>query len=568
MPADNALIVQSDKTLLLDTHHPKFDELRKQIISFSELVKTPEHMHSYRITPISLWNAAANGVPLEEILDLLEKHKKYDIPKNVTEYIRRHYESYGKVVLEAMDEDKLVLRVSDDKIFEKVEKFIEKHVLSVDDHSFVIPKSARGEVKAVLIKHLIPIHDIAGYDVGNKLEFTLRDQTLTRKNFSLRYYQSEAVYTFSKWREGSGVIVLPCGAGKTIVGIGIMQDIQEYTLIITTSVDSVKQWRRELLDKTTLREEDIGEYTGDRKSICPVTITTYNMLIYRKSADSDFKNMDIFTKMNWGLIIYDEVHILPAPIFRMTTEIQSKRRVGLTATLVREDNLETEVFTLIGPKVYEYAWKTLEKEGWIAEAFCYELRIPLLGDLREYYQKANNREKFRVASENPNKIDIIRSLIDRHKNNHILIIGHYLKQLEIISRTFDIPLITGNTPNPEREKIFAQFRSGKVRTLAISRVGNFSIDLPDADVGIQISGIFGSRQEEAQRLGRILRPDSVKSYFYALVSKDTVEEEFSHKRQLFLLEQGYKYTIIDYKDIESDEFLSDRGEEGLKYAEN
>ncbi len=561
MTVKKAIIIQSDKTILLDTHSAYFDEVRKRIVAFSELVKTPEHMHSYRVTPISLWNAAANGVSLDHILEVLDQYKKYDIPKNVVEYIRRHYSSFGQVILSAVDQDTLRLEVQNPKLLDKIKKYTSKYAVEEQENgsTFLLPKEHRGEIKADLIRHLIPVHDIAGFDVGNKIEFNLRDMTLKKAEFALRYYQSEAVYTFSKWREGSGVIVLPCGAGKTIVGLGVMHSIQEYTLIITSSVDSVKQWRTEILDKTDLTEDQVGEYTGESKSICPVTITTYSMLIYRKSGDSNFKNMDIFTRQNWGLIIYDEVHILPAPIFRMTTAIQSKRRLGLTATLVREDNLETEVFTLIGPKVYEYAWKTLEKEGWIAQAFCYEIRVPLSSTQMEVYRNTGNRIKFRIASENSNKIGIVKKLIEKHNNNHILIIGHYLDQLKEIAAHLECPLITGNTPNQERSVIFDDFRKGKIKMLVISKVGNFSIDLPDADVAIQISGVFGSRQEEAQRLGRILRPNSEHSFFYALVSRDTVEEDFSRKRQMFLLEQGYKYTIIDFLRDEPEKMKTEPG---------
>lgn len=548
MKAKGSITIQSDKTLLLDTHHARFDAVRNRIINFAELLKTPTHIHFYRITPISLWNASANGVSLEYILSTLEENKKYDLPKNVVEYIKRHYFTYGQVVLEKLDEDHFFLHVKSENndLIERIEKYAAKFISEKRENGYVILKQHRGEIKAKLIKHLIPVQDIAGYDTGNKLSFQLQKK-IGNRDFGLRYYQSEAVYIFSNWKEGSGVIVLPCGAGKTVVGIGIMNDIQEYTLIITTSVDSVKQWKRELLEKTTLQEEQIGEYTGNHKDLKPITITTYNMLIYRKSSDNRFKNMDVFGQQNWGLIIYDEVHILPAPIFRMTTAIQSKRRLGLTATLVREDNLESEVFTLIGPKIYEYPWKTLEKEGWIAEAVCYEIRIPLKISDYTLYQKSNNRTKFRIASENSNKINIVEHLISKHKKNHILIIGHYLDQLKQIAKVFNFPLITGNTPIPEREDIFKDFREGKIQCLVISKVGNFSIDLPQADVAIQISGVFGSRQEEAQRLGRILRPQSDKSYFYTLITKDSVEEDFSKKRQLFLVEQGYQYTVVDYR---------------------
>ncbi len=548
MEQDKVIIVQADKTLLLDTHHPQFENVRKKIISFSELIKTPEHIHFYRITPISLWNSAANGVPLEEILSILDKYKKYEIPKNVFEYIKRHYSIYGKVLFESGDQGKMIIRVLDDKLLEKVRSLTEKYIEYADNEFLVVDKKLRGQIKSDLIKHLIPVKDIAGFDSGNTMEFSIKKITLDEKEFALRYYQSESVYSFSKWKEGSGVIVLPCGAGKTIVGIGIMHDIKEYTLIITTSVEAIRQWKREILDKTTLNPDDIGEYTAQKKEIKPITITTYNMLIHKNNKSEEMRNINIFTDQNWGLIIYDEVHILPAPIFRMTTFIQSKRRLGLTATLVREDNLESEVFTLIGPKIYEYSWKALEKEGWIAQAICFEIEIPLSKEDDLLYLNAGQRMKFRISSENINKLKVIKNLLQKYRNHHVLVIGHYISQLEEISKLFGIPLITGETPNQDREVMYHDFRKGLIGALAISRVGNFSIDLPVADVAIQVSGIFGSRQEEAQRLGRILRPQIGKSYFYTLVSKDTIEEEFARKRQMFLLEQGYQYTIIDCSD--------------------
>ncbi len=546
---DKVLVVQPDKTILMDIHHPQFEEVRKKIILFSELIKTPEHVHYYRITPISLWNSAANGVSLDEILYILEKYKKYDIPKNVIDYITKHYSMYGKVLLEKCEE-RLVLKVLDEELKERVAKIIEKFIVEEKNEGYFINDSDRGNVKTELVKHLIPVKDIAGFDTGSKLDLELRKITLENKQFTLRYYQSEAVYTFSKWREGSGVIILPCGAGKTIIAIGIIADIKEYTLIITTSNESVKQWKREILDKTTLTENEVGEYTSQSKTLKPITITTYNMLVHKRQKDEEFsRNINIFTHKNWGLIIYDEVHILPAPIFRMTTAIQSKRRLGLTATLVREDNLESEVFTLIGPKIYEYPWKMLEKEGWIAKAFCYEIKVSFSPELYSRYLLASQRVKFRLASENPEKIKVVSYLLEKHKDNHILIIGHFLSQLKKISELFGLPLITGETLTNERHKIYEGFRTGKVRAICISRVGNFSIDLPLADVAIQVSGIFGSRQEEAQRLGRILRPDSGKAMFYTLISRDSIEEEFARKRQLFLLEQGYYYEITDFSKL-------------------
>ncbi len=546
MDENKVITIQSDKTILLDTHHPQFEEVRKKLVNFSELVKTPEHIHFYRITPISLWNSAANGVPLDDILNTLDIYKKYDIPRNVFEYVKRHYTIYGKILFESVDNEKMMIRIEEDKIFERVKSLIEKYIIEEKaDRVLIVEKKWRGSIKTELIKHLMPVKDVAGFDSGNKMEFDLRKQSLEEKDFAMRYYQSEAVYSFSKWKEGSGIIVLPCGAGKTIVGIGIMRDISEYTLIITTSVEAIRQWKREILDKTSLSEDDVGEFTAQVKDIKPVTITTYNMLIHKSNKSEEMRNINIFTDKNWGLIIYDEVHILPAPIFRMTTIIQSKRRLGLTATLVREDNLESEVFTLIGPKIYEYPWKALEKEGWIAQAICYEIKVPLSEKDYNEYINSNQRYKFRIASENLRKDIIVKKLMEKYKDNHILIIGHYISQLEQLSRMLKIPLITGETPNQDREKMYRDFRKGNIPALAISRVGNFSIDLPVADVAIQVSGIFGSRQEEAQRLGRILRPQVGKSYFYTLVSKDTLEEEFAKKRQMFLLEQGYQYNIIN-----------------------
>ena len=452
---------------------------------------------------------------------------------------------YGKVVLEK-GENSLLLKVNDDELKEKVSKILEKYIIQEKEGLFLIEEKDRGNIKKELVKHHIPVKDVAGYDTGTKLDIELKRITSGNKEFSLRYYQSEAVYSFSKWKEGSGIIILPCGAGKTIIAIGIIADIKEYTLIITTSNESVKQWKKELLDKTSLTEKEVGEYTSQTKDLKPITITTYNMLIHKRQKGEEFsRNINIFTNQNWGLIVYDEVHILPAPIFRMTTIIQSKRRLGLTATLVREDNLESEVFTLIGPKTYEYPWKMLEKEGWIAKATCYEIKVPFPEDVFSKYFSASQRIKFRLASENPLKIKVVKYLLEKHKNNYILIIGHFLSQLEELSKLFDLPLITGETLTNERHKIYEDFRKGKVKAICISRVGNFSIDLPLADIAIQVSGIFGSRQEEAQRLGRILRPDSGEATFYTIISKDSVEEEFARKRQLFLLEQGYHYKIVD-----------------------
>ncbi len=542
MTRTGALTIQTNRTILLDTHHEDFDMVQKYLFAFAELTKTLEHVHFYRITPISLWNAAANKFPLSQIIQTLENFSRYPIPKPVLDFIHEHYNRYGQVVFHKND-DQLFIEIKDEKLKEDFVRYLKDFQLQEMRNGFLASFSDRGLIKATLIKHLIPVQDLAGYERGEKIPFSLRKVTRSGTEFSLRFYQAEATYLFSQWKEGSGVIVLPCGAGKTIVGIAVMSDIQENTLIIATNLEALHQWKRELLDKTTLSENDIGEYTAQTKNIRPITLTTYHMLIHRKSNSED-RHIDILTQHQWGLIIYDEVHILPAPIFRMTTAIQSKRRLGLTATLVREDNQEGEVFSLIGPKIYEYGWKTLEQEGWIATARCYEIRVPLSNEDFENYLKSSQRLRFRIASENKNKVAVIAHLLERFSDQNILIIGHFLDQLQEISETFSIPLITGQTPSEEREKLYEAFRKRELTALIISRVGNFSIDLPGANVAIQVSGIFGSRQEEAQRLGRILRPQGQDAHFFTIVSQNTIEEEFAKRRQMFLIEKGYTYEVL------------------------
>jgi len=542
MTRQGALTIQTNQTVLVDTHHEAFEEVQKHLFTFAELTKTLEHVHFYRITPISLWNAAANRIPLQTILSTLETYSRYSIPPSVVKFIEEHYNRYGQVVFYNSN-NKLFIKVATPELRERLTSFLKTFDLEPTDEGFLASLDNRGEIKATLMKHLIPVQDMAGYEKGEKLPFQLRSITRSGAAFSLRFYQAEAAHLFSQWKEGSGVIVLPCGAGKTIVGIAIMQDIQENTLIIATNLEALHQWKRELLDKTTLTESQIGEYTSQNKTIRPVTLTTYHMLVHRRS-NSEQRHIDILTSQQWGLIIYDEVHILPAPIFRLTTAIQGKRRLGLTATLVREDNQEGEVFSLIGPKIYEYGWKTLEAEGWIARAQCYEIRVPLSPEDFETYLKSSHRARFRIASENRNKIAAVAYLLEQFQDKNILIIGHFLEQLEEISQTFNIPLITGQTPSDQRERLYHQFREGEITTLIVSRVGNFSIDLPSANVAIQISGIFGSRQEEAQRLGRILRPQNGNSHFFTIVSQNTIEEDFAKRRQTFLIEKGYSYEVV------------------------
>jgi len=549
---DILLIIQSDGFLFLETQSPLFEQARNEISLFAELIKSPEYVYTYRITSPSLWNAASSGLKKGNILNILEKYSKYPIPENIKVEIQDIIDRYGKIKLIKSSQNDYILYSKDDflitEIFhnQKIKKFIKE---KVDRNNLVINPLFRGHLKQELIKIGFPVEDLAGYEEGSYLDIELRDTCLFKKKpFFLRKYQKDASEAFlvnNTEKGGSGVVVLPCGAGKTIVGLKIMAELKTQTLILVANITAARQWIEEILDKTTLTTDDIGEYSGEVKSIKPVTIATYQILVYRKDKQSDFEHFNIFHKKNWGLIIYDEVHLLPAPVFRMAAELQSKRRLGLTATLIREDGKETDVFSLIGPKRYDVPWKVLEKQGWIAKAICKEIRIELPQHLRYKYSVATPRLKFKIASINDKKIDIIEKLIDLHKNDSILIIGQYIEQLLYIAEKFNIPFIYGKTKNSEREKLYKDFKEGKLKKLVVSKVANFAVDLPDANVAIQTSGTFGSRQEEAQRLGRILRPKDEKNqaFFYSIISKDTVEQQFAFKRQLFLVEQGYKYVI-------------------------
>lgn len=546
------LIVQSDRTLLLETSSPLYEESRDWISKFAELIKSPEHIHTYKITPLSLWNAASAGLTTAKIIEILKKYSKYEIPENILFEIRETIQRYGKIKLIKDNLENYYLYSEDDILLteilydKNVAKFIEE---KKDRHHLLIRRNFRGHIKQALINIGFPVEDLAGYKDGSFLEIKLRDKTLyTHQSFRLRHYQEEAsniFYAGNSPQGGSGVIVLPCGAGKTIVGLKIMSMLKTETLILVTNVIAARQWIEEILDKTTLTPDKIGEYTGEIKDIKPVTVSTYQILVYRKSKQEDFLHFEIFNKKNWGLIIYDEVHLLPAPVFRMVAELQSKRRLGLTATLVREDGRETDVFSLIGPKKFDVPWKDLEKQGWIAKAVCTEIRVKLPEELRYRYAVASDREKFKIASTNPLKIGIVKELVSKHNNDQILIIGQYLDQLEKIAREFKVPFICGKMKNIERQELYNKFKKAEIKLLVVSKVANFAVDLPDANVAIQVSGTFGSRQEEAQRLGRILRPKSGENqaHFYTIVTRETKEQEFAFKRQLFLTEQGYKYVI-------------------------
>jgi DNA excision repair protein ERCC-3 len=557
--AQNPIIVQGDKSVLLEVDNPFYQAARDVLARFAELEKSPEYIHTYRITPLSLWNAASAGMGAEAILEGLERYSKYPVPGNVRVDIQDYVSRYGRVKLTWRDEQ-LVL-ISDDAtlIAELVRhKLLIPYIAAqIDPHTIRMDPARRGQIKQALVNIGYPAEDLAGYVEGEELEIHLRQLSSGGLPFALRDYQhqsADAFYAGGASYGGSGVIVLPCGAGKTMVGMGVMEQMQCSTLILSPNTVAVRQWIDELLDKTSLTEEQIGEYSGQRKEVRPVTIATYQTMTYRKRGTKktglplaeQFPHFELFSQRDWGLIIYDEVHLLPAPVFRITADLQARRRLGLTATLVREDGREEDVFSLIGPKKYDVPWKDLEKQGWIATADVTEIRVSMPRELRMDYAVADRRQKYRVAAENPAKLEVLDQLLAKHPYDQTLIIGMYLDQLQQVKTRYDYPLITGKTTVRERRKLFQQFREGAVQRLIISKVGNFALDLPDASVMIQISGTFGSRQEEAQRLGRILRPkqNGLLAHFYTLVSRDTQDQDFGANRQLFLTEQGYRYTIL------------------------
>jgi len=554
----NPLIVQSDRTLLLDVHAERAEEARAAILPFAELEKSPEHIHTYRITPLSLWNAASAGFSPAGVMRVLSDFTRYVIPSGITESFGDTMSRYGKLRLvsaprHAGDENgevmpkELLLTSSDEAVLTEIaaSKALEKR-LEKTSGGFKLKLIDRGTVKLELIRLGWPVRDEAPFVKGDSLEMSLKETCASGLPFVTRDYQLEAaraVLGEGGPGTGYGVVVLPCGSGKTIVGMIIMSMLKTNVLILTTNVAAVHQWMEELLDKTSLTRDELAEYTGDSKSVAPVTIATYQIITWRPDKNSDFPHFKLFRERSWGLIIYDEVHLLPAPIFRVTAELQAVRRLGLTATLVREDKEEDAVFSLVGPKRYDVPWKDLEGKGWIAGAFCTEIRIDMPEKLKIPYAVAAPREKYRIASENPLKNEAVLQLVENHRQDQILVIGQYISQLEDLARLLKQPLITGKTPNSERELIYGAFKRREVRIIVVSKVANFAIDLPDASMAIQVSGSFGSRQEEAQRLGRILRPKDRNSLFFTLVSRYTVEEDFAANRQKFLAEQGYKYSI-------------------------
>ena len=572
MNPNGAIIVQSNLEIMVEVDNPNYTTARDAIAPFTELVKSPEHLHTYKISHLSLWNAAATGLRAPEVLERLESQSRYPIPPTVVTEIEDYMARYG--LLRLKKEDGRLMMESDDKIMfleicklRDVEPFIIEYI---DDTHVVVDPERRGHLKMVLTNAGFPVEDLAGYTVGDPLPIQLRETTVSGKPFNLRDYQRDAAQVFyasGSEKGGSGVIVLPCGSGKTVIGLATMALIQTKTLILTPNISSSRQWIREICDKTNLTLDQVKEYSGEVKEIGPVTVATYQILTQRKRAKKgdenkegkepemteeevkkELANFPLFSQEKWGLMIYDEVHLLPAPVFRLSTEMQATRRLGLTATLVREDHKETEVFSLIGPKKFDIPWRILEAQGWIATADCNEIRIPMDPELKMKYALAPVRDKITLASTNPEKTDIVERLLKYFSkpDDRVLIIGQYIDQLEALSEDLQTPLITGKTPNKEREKLYGAFRSGVQKNLMVSKVGNFAIDLPDANVLIQISGTFGSRQEEAQRLGRVLRPksDGGAAHFYSIVTQDSKEQEFAMNRQLFLTEQGYAYKII------------------------
>jgi DNA excision repair protein ERCC-3 len=590
------MIVQGDGTILLEVENEFYPECRDWLSRFAELIKSPEYIHTYRLTPLAIWNAAASGLKSEKVLEILKRFSKYQLPQNVAADIQDWFFRYGRLKLEKVADEEaastsytfpfdqqrrsqinlLLLTSPDDLLITEIynNKSVNKYILrKLSSNNLLIDSMYRGRIKNALIKIGFPVEDLVGFIPGDPLPIRLRDRIASRNAaFSLRDYQkhaSEAFYASGSERGGNGVIVMPCGSGKTIVGIDIISKVCQETLIIGSSTVGVRQWISELLEKSHIDRNMIGEYTGDLKELKPITVTTYQCLTYsnfkarnnKKRQNSNsinlndahdqraYPHLEIFRKKNWGLIIYDEVHLLPAPVFRITAEIQAKRRLGLTATLVREDGMEDDVFSLVGPKRFDSPWKELEDQGWIAEAACYEIRVGMDYDYRMKYATSSLRNKYRIAAENPRKFQLVKQLISEHEGEEdtILVIGDYIDQLMQISSFTNAPIITGKTRNSERERLYSFFRRSEIKLLVVSKVANYAIDLPDANIAIQVSGTFGSRQEEAQRLGRILRPKkpNKQAYFYTVVSKDTIDQEYAAKRQLFLTERGYKYTIVD-----------------------
>ncbi|MBH0116204.1 DEAD/DEAH box helicase [Salinibacterium sp. NG253] len=542
---DGPLIVQSDRTVLLEVAHPLAEDARHDLAVFAELERAPEHIHTYRITRLGLWNARAAGHDAAAMLETLEKYSKFPIPQSVSVDIAETVGRYGRLVIDRDDDGALTLTATDPAVLREITRA--KKVASLlferrGDHTFVVQPWARGQLKQELLKLGWPAEDNAGYTPGTPHEIAL-----DASGWGLREYQQHAIDNF--FDHGSGVVVLPCGAGKTLVGLGAMAQSKTTTLILVTNTVSARQWRAEILKRTTLTEEEVGEYSGQVKEILPVTIATYQILTAKRKGE--YAHLALLDALDWGLVIYDEVHLLPAPVFKLTADLQARRRLGLTATLVREDGREGDVFSLIGPKRFDAPWKEIEAQGFISPASCFEVRVDLPESERLEYAASADDERYRLAATAPAKTEVVRALVKKHAGERILVIGQYLDQIDDLSEQLNAPKLTGATSVPERERLYQEFRDGVTKVLIVSKVANFSVDLPEATVAVQVSGSFGSRQEEAQRLGRLLRPkeSGLPANFYTLVARDTVDQDFAQNRQRFLAEQGYSYTILDAADL-------------------
>lgn len=552
---DGPLIVQSDKTCLLEISHPQADAARAALSPFAELEKAPEHVHTYRITPLALWNARAAGFDAEQVVDVLETYSKFPVPQSLLVDTAETMSRYGRLRLQNHPTQGLILETTERTVLEEVSRhrtIAEMLGARIDDDTFSVPPSERGRLKQELLKVGWPVEDLAGYVDGEAHPISLSTETV---DWQLRDYQRYATESF--WEGGSGIVVLPCGAGKTMVGAATMAKAQATTLILVTSTIAGRQWRDELIRRTSLQPAEIGEYSGEKKEIKPVTIATYQVVT--RKTKGEYRALELFDSRDWGLIIYDEVHLLPAPVFRMAADLQSRRRLGLTATLIREDGREGDVFSLIGPKRYDAPWKELESQGFIATAECIEVRADMPSSEKMEYATASSKDRYRLAACSQVKFEVVDKILNKHSGKQTLLIGAYLDQLQTLARRTGAPLIDGRTSPAKREKLFAQFRTGEITTLVVSKVANFSIDLPDTAVVIQVSGTFGSRQEEAQRLGRLLRPKSTGeiAYFYTVVTRDTVDATFALHRQRFLAEQGYAYRLVDANDIPSLKMLEE-----------
>lgn len=544
---DGPLIVQSDKTVLLEIGHAQAQEARTALAPFAELERAPEHVHTYRITPLALWNARAAGHDAEQVVHVLETYSRFPVPQPLLVDVAETMERYGRLILANHPAHGLVLESTDRAVLTEIRRHKRIRPMlgeEIDEDTVLVHPSERGRLKQELVKVGWPAEDLAGYVDGEAHPIALSTEN---ENWELRDYQEMAADSF--WAGGSGVVVLPCGAGKTMVGAASMAKAESTTLILVTNTVAGRQWKDELVRRTSLTEDEIGEYSGEKKEIRPVTIATYQVVT--RKTKGEFRALELFDSRDWGLIIYDEVHLLPAPVFRMTSDLQSRRRLGLTATLVREDGREDDVFSLIGPKRYDAPWKDIEAQGWIAPADCTEVRVQLTESERMVYATAEQNEKYRLAACSPAKNRIVRRILDQHPDEPTLVIGAYIDQLEELGEELDAPVIDGRTSTHRREELYDAFRSGELRVLIVSKVANFSIDLPGASVAVQVSGTFGSRQEEAQRLGRILRPkpDGGPAYFYSVVARDTLDADYAAHRQRFLAEQGYGYRIIDSVDL-------------------